>query len=210
VSRRRSGAHGTHVMDIAGGSGGRGEGMGGVAPEADLVFVHLARTTDVLGKGNLGDSASLLEALDFVFSVAGDRPCVVNLSVGAHGGSHDGTTLVEQGIDRAVWLQGGRAVVGSIGNYAVSGAHRHGRLRQGEEEALGLRIPVDDPTANELEVWYGWADRFTTPPSWTPRARRWPRSDPAARRRSWWTGAPSGMSITCAPPAMASIISTCS
>jgi hypothetical protein len=76
VSRRRSGAHGTHVMDIAGGSGGRGEGMGGVAPEADLVFVHLARTTDVLGKGNLGDSASLLEALDFVFSVAGDRPCV--------------------------------------------------------------------------------------------------------------------------------------
>jgi hypothetical protein len=68
---------------------------------------------------------------------------------------------VEQGIDRAVWLQGGRAVVSSIGNYAVSGAHRHGRLRLGEEEALGLRIPVDDPTANELEVWYGWADRFT-------------------------------------------------
>ena len=105
-----AGAHGTHVLDIAAGSG-LGGGMPGVAPEADLIFCHLARTTDVLGEGNLGDSASVLEALDHVFSVAGGRPCVVNMSVGAHGGPHDGSDPGRAGhrpggVTRA-WSRGG-------------------------------------------------------------------------------------------------------
>src|SRR6185503_21178004 len=99
------------------------------------VFVHLAGTADVLGRTNLGDSVTVLEALDFVFQTAGDRPCVVNMSVGAHGGPHDGSTLVEQGIDRAIWLKSGRAVVNSVGNYFSAGAHTQGRLSQdGEAE----------------------------------------------------------------------------
>ena len=157
---RTSGAHGTHVLDIAAGTGSGG-GMPGVAPEADLVFVHLAMTADVLGKGNLGDSATVLEALDFAFTTAGERPCVVNMSLGAHGGPHDGSTLVEQGIDRAVWLKKGRAVVNSAGNYFGDRAHAQGRLAAGAEAELRMSVPAEDPTPSELELWYGGRDRFT-------------------------------------------------
>jgi subtilisin family serine protease len=153
------GTHGSHVLDIAAGNG-RGGGEVGVAPEAGLVFVHLAGTADVLGRHNLGDSVTVLEALDFVFAAAGDRPCVVNMSVGAHGGPHDGSTLVEQGIDRAVWLARGRVVVNSAGNYLRARAHAQGRLRPGGEAELRFSVPPDDPTASELELWYAGADRF--------------------------------------------------
>ncbi len=153
----RAGAHGTHVMDIAAGCDPE-NGMSGVAPEADLVFVHLSRTTQVLGKGNLGDSATVLEALDFVFSTAGDRPCVVNMSVGAHGGPHDGTALLVQGIDRVISLQDGRAVVNSAGNYFNKRAHAEGRALPSGEKLLPFRVPQDDPTESEIEVWYPGAD----------------------------------------------------
>lgn len=154
------GAHGTHVCDIAAGNGAGG-GMVGVAPDADLVFVHLAHTTRALGPGNLGDSAALLEALDFVFEIAGARPCVVNMSVGAHGGPHDGTTLCEQGIDQAVWLLSSRAAVNSAGNYFDARAHAHGRIRAGEEAVLHFDVPGTDRSDSEIEVYYESPDRFT-------------------------------------------------
>lgn len=157
---QRGGAHGTHVLDIAAGSGGN-DGMPGVAPEADLVFVHLARTTEVLSPGNLGDSASVLEALDFVFTTAGDRPCVVNMSVGAHGGPHDGSTLVEVGIDRAVALSSGRAVCNSAGNYRVKRAHTTGRVQADRERVIRFDVPANDPSESELELFYGHIDRLT-------------------------------------------------
>ena len=154
-----TGAHGTHVLDIAAGTR-RSNSGGGVAPDAELIFVHLARTTNPLGTGNLGDSASVLEALDFVFRTAGERPCVVNMSVGAHGGPHDGTTLVEHGIDNAVRFELGRCVVNSGGNYYNKSAHAQGRLMQGAETALTFDVPPRDPTDSELEVWYPGVDRI--------------------------------------------------
>jgi len=155
-----AGAHGTHVLDIAAGNGGGG-GAIGVAPEADLLFCHLSSTVDVLSRGNLGDAGNLLEALDWIFETAGDRPCVVNLSLGAHGGPHDGCTLVEEGIDKALWLKSGRAAVNSAGNYFEAGAHTQGRLHQDGQAVLRVSVPSGDPTESEIELWYSGADRFT-------------------------------------------------
>lgn len=152
------GAHGTHVLDIAAGRD-TGHGTSGMAPDADLIFVHLDKTTRVLGVGNLGDSVAILEALDFVFSVAGDRPCVVNMSVGAHGGPHDGSTLVEQGVDEAVSQVRGRAVTNSAGNYFGAAAHAEGRIAQGETVELPLEVPQDDATDSEVELFYPLSDR---------------------------------------------------
>src|SRR5215510_2347351 len=86
-----SGTHGTHVIDIA--AGVPRVGPGGVAPGADLVFVHMA--PHQRGPQSIGSSVSLLEAIDFIARTAGDRPWVINLSMGAHAGPHDGSTLVE-------------------------------------------------------------------------------------------------------------------
>src|SRR5438552_4278382 len=71
----RRAAHGTHVMDIAAGHGSLLGSARGVAPEAELVFVHLA-TGLRTGEGDLGDSVRILEALDFVRATAGGDPFV--------------------------------------------------------------------------------------------------------------------------------------
>ena len=54
-----TGTHGTHVMSIAAGSGVAGPA--GMAPDADLLFVHLTNR-DTEGLANLGDSVTILEA----------------------------------------------------------------------------------------------------------------------------------------------------
>ncbi len=83
-----NGTHGTHVADIL--AGRPRVGRGGVAPGATIVFVHLA--TEVTGPRSIGNSVSLLEAIDFISRQAGERPCVINMSLGSHAGPHDGTT----------------------------------------------------------------------------------------------------------------------
>ncbi|MFO0524059.1 MAG: hypothetical protein ACK515_27015, partial [bacterium] len=83
VFDNREPAHGTHVLDIAGGSGR----APGVAPRASLAFVELG-LTDVPDRGlksvgaTFGDSVLVLEATKMLFDAAGNRPCVVNLSLG--------------------------------------------------------------------------------------------------------------------------------
>ena len=152
-----TGAHGTHVMDIAAGSGH--VGPAGVAPQADLVFVHLAnRATG--GLANLGDSVRILEAIDFVSRIAGSRPWVINLSVGRHGGPHDGCTLAEMAFDALLEAAPNRFMVQSAGNYHDKGVHASGRLRTGGSRTLHVEVDEADVTPNELEVWYSGGDRF--------------------------------------------------
>ena len=155
----RTGTHGTHVLGIAAGNG-RGGGPEGVAPAADLVFVHLS----MWGKGEqdrIGDSVTIVEALDFVARTAGERPWVVNMSLGRHAGPHDGSTLVEQALDAALTAAHGRAVVQSAGNYFDRRAHSAGQLRPGESRTLGWKTDVADTTPNELDVWYPGQDHIS-------------------------------------------------
>ncbi|MFC3127452.1 S8 family serine peptidase [Pseudoroseomonas globiformis] len=153
-----SGAHGTHVADIAAGTPGPGR-EGGMAPGAGLVFVNLA-AGQLGGLAGLGDSVRILEGLDFVRRVAGRRPFVVNLSLGRHAGPQNGTTLVERAIDALLGAAPGRAVVMSTGNYHLARAHAAGVLRPGRQQELGWRVGADDPTGNELELWYPDRDRL--------------------------------------------------
>ena len=113
-------SHGTHVMDIAAGNG-NGSGVPGMAPNADLIFVNVTHDRDPrkpedIIKTSFGDSVTLLEALKYIFEKAGTRPAVVNVSLGTNGGSHDGTTLVDQGIDVLVSAAPNRAVVIAASN----------------------------------------------------------------------------------------------
>ena len=157
------GSHGTHVMDIAAGNG-RGSGLVGVAPEADLVFVE-ASANDIAWQGpdvvknSFGDSVQMLEAIRFIFDLAGDRPCVVNLSLGTNGGPHDGSSLVEQGIDAMVSEKPNRAVVIAASNSQGDGIHTSGQVpATGVVEDLVWR--VRDQVGGEAEVWFSGAQRL--------------------------------------------------
>ncbi len=158
-------SHGTHVMDIAAGNG-RGTGVPGVAPDADLIFVEVA-STDIAWGGaeavgaSFGDSVQLLEALVFVFETAGPTPCVVNVSLGTNGGPHDGTTLVEQGIDRLLTQAPNRAVCIAASNSFADGIHASGTVSATEKFELPWLIAAQDPTDNELEIWYPGASRLS-------------------------------------------------
>lgn len=153
-----TGAHGTHVADIAAGTPGpRREG--GVAPGAELVLVNLA-AGQLSGLAGLGDSVRILEGLDFIRRVAGDRPFVANLSLGRHAGPQNGTTLVERAIDALVAGAPGRAVVMSTGNYQLARAHATGRLTPGGRQTVSWEVSPGDMTGNELEIWYPDTDRL--------------------------------------------------
>ena len=150
------GAHGTHVTDIAAGNGAIGPS--GIAPAADLVFVHLASRTSRYG--TLGDSVRILEAIHFIDSIAGDRPLAINLSVGRHGGAHDGNSLVEQGMDEFLDSKKNRVISQSTGNYRKADTHSSGLVKPGRKKTFSMFVDRADVTLNELEVWYAGPDRF--------------------------------------------------
>ena len=151
------GAHGSHVLSIAAGSTSAPAGAAGVAPAADLVFVHLA--TGILPEtSHLGDSVRILEGIDFIRRLAGTAPWVINLSLGRTGGDHSGRSLVEMAMDFVVEEGPGHAISLSGGNYYDKTLHAQGIVEAGRAMTLEWRIPPDDPTTNELEIWYSGRD----------------------------------------------------
>lgn len=158
-----SGSHGTHVMDIAAGNG-LGSEKPGAAPKAMLVFVHLANEPSATGPAvvgsEFGDSQQLLDAVRFIFDEAGDRPCVVNISLGTNGGAHDGSSAVEKGIDSMVRERPGRAVVVAAANSFDDGIHASGTVPHGGTVDLSWTVPRAVAGQSELEIWYPGTDRL--------------------------------------------------
>ena len=102
----------------------------------------------------------MLEALRFLFDEAGDRPCVINISLGTNGGPHDGSSLVEKGIDALVAERPGRAVVIAASNSFDDGIHAAGTVPAGGSTDLRWVLPESISAQGELEVWYAGSDRF--------------------------------------------------
>ena len=163
-------AHGTHVSDIAAGSGGA-TGRPGVASGSDYIFVDLDGG-DVPTGDALISSRKLIEAVDYIFDKAAElgRPAVVNLSVATHGGPHDGSTPAEQWFDLLLQTPG-RAIVVSAGNFREGRSHASGTVRPGAPQMLRWEVRPNDPTVNELEVWYAGElslNVVLTPPGGSP------------------------------------------
>ena len=152
-------SHGTHVMDIAAGNG-RATGHPGVAPEADLIFVELG-SGGVGQAQSFGDSKNLIEAVEYIFShaTALGRPAVINLSVETHGGPHDGSTPAERWFDRLL-DEPGRAIVIAAGNSRQDQSHTSGVVQPGTPHQITWTTEENDPTKNELEIWYAGQHRL--------------------------------------------------
>jgi len=152
-SRLQAPAHATHVAAIAAGT------YIGQAPDADLVFVHLSNK-DLRPDQHLGDSVRILEALDFVRTIAGDTKLVINQSVGNHGAPKDGSSMVVRGIDAFINDRPATILCQSTGNYYAARAHHKGIVRPGKKRTFTFKVDKADRTDNELEVWYSGRDRF--------------------------------------------------
>ncbi|MEO1088531.1 MAG: S8 family serine peptidase, partial [Acidobacteriota bacterium] len=153
VNRARL-THGTRVTDIAAGASPDDSSPSGVAPAADLVFVANNTQSEALG-----DSANTLDAIAYIFALADalGKPAVVNVSQGDHIGPHDGTSLLELGIDQLL-ERPGRSVVKSAGNSAGRGAHASGRVKPGEVERVELLISAEDRSPDTVDIWFSDRD----------------------------------------------------
>jgi subtilisin family serine protease len=149
------GAHGTHVMDIAAGNGNAG--AHGVAPGAQLVFVHVRAKayTDIAPIS----PAAVLDGVSYVFWRARQEglPAVVNLSLNGNSGPHDGTTPIDIAFDRLL-RQPKRAIVVSAGNYRDAGLHASGAVAHYAPRTLTWRFREADRSPNQLEIWHEATD----------------------------------------------------
>lgn len=150
--------HATHTMGIAAGNGRASKEQPtapwgkytGVAPKASLIYVN----TGVSGTKGLADLAAVAGAVDYIFTRAGDTPCVVNISLGDDLGPHDGTSLVERFIDTKLNERSGRAVVIAAGNSRLSGQHTEVVIPDIGDVTMVLSVdrPVSD--AEAWQIWY--------------------------------------------------------
>lgn len=163
-------AHGTHVMDISAGSA---PDYPGIAPDADLIFVHLGLPAPiVIEEQSLGSTSRLYEAVEYIFNKADAQsqalgrpvPVVVNISLATNGGPHDGTTLVEEMFDALLSQKPGRAIVVAAGNSFHHNIHTASHVAPGSHTDIEWFIeslaPQNWGQRQELEIWYHPQDEF--------------------------------------------------
>ena len=163
--------HGTHVTGLAAGDGSATGGgapawrFPGMAPGAGLLVVR--------GGDTGADAAALLDGVAWMVARAEELglPLVVNLSIATQSGPHDGTTLLERGLDA---LAGpGRLFVTVSGNQGNNANESPPFVRQalhamgsapGEHGIVVPAYTAAPGTFNDgavFELWYDGADALT-------------------------------------------------
>lgn len=166
VRHQDTNGHGTHVAGIAAGSSPT---FPGVAPGADLIVVH-ANLTRV----------NTTNAIQYILETASglNRPCVVNQSQGFLRGPHDGTTLTELFIDRALG-RSGQAYIVAAGNFATDNVHHDGQVPA--NGSTTFQIDVTPPWGSaSLEVWYRTGPQMTVSIADPAGTTHGPHPQPAA------------------------------
>jgi minor extracellular serine protease Vpr len=117
-------SHGTHVANIAAGTGA-GTQYKGVAFESELVFVQLMRS-----------ASAYIDAIHWIeqYAASVNKPFVVNMSFGGHRGPHDGTDAQNQAID--LMAGPGKIFVGSAGNNGNGNFHLHRNFSDNNDTLL--------------------------------------------------------------------------
>jgi hypothetical protein len=165
--------HGTRVMDFAAGgidpmhrqvgdqgllfplpSGSGGASASDAAGQADIVFVQMPRRA-MLDASGAWLTVHVLDAVHYVLSRAGDDArVVVNISLGAFAGPHDGSSLLESALDALIEQHAPRlSVVVAAGNSYRQAAHAELALPPGQTGRLRWDVPVDDRTETFVELW---------------------------------------------------------
>lgn len=134
--------HGTHVAGICAGNGEGAIRYRGCAYEADLLIVKLGRSVN----SSYPTTTQLMQAADWAiqFAIQQNKPIAINLSFGNNYGAHDGTSLLEQFLNRLsqVWKC---MIVAGTGNECSSGIHYHAKLPLTGRNSTLLSCPNSSP-----------------------------------------------------------------
>lgn len=174
-SQRDTGSHATHVASIAAGNRG-------VCPHALLagVLISLAGPDDAVAvkRSTFSDSSRIVDAVAYLTQLAEELklPLSINISLGANGGAHDGSSATARWLENllgapgvAITVAGGNAgQIESLGpgdlGWMFGRVHAMGKIpSRGLQHELDWVVAGDgvvDASENELEIWYGAQDRF--------------------------------------------------
>ena len=154
ASRKTELVHGTHVLGVAAGRG-LADCPPGVAPGAALAFVHLRPGALV----SSGDPADVFDGVCAIFlrSTQLGLPAIVNLSLGANWGSHDGNTVYDGALD-ALLARPGRAITVAAGNEREAKLNIDGTVVAGRPAQLRWAFGAGDRTANTLRIFSDASD----------------------------------------------------
>ncbi len=172
-SQMETGSHGTHVASIAAGNRG-------VCRAAGIVAVLVSIPEDELDRRmSFYDSTRLAHAVDYLLAVADElkRPIAINISLGTNGHAHDDSAPITRWVDASL-TRPGRSLCVAAGNAGQERAETEGDVgwimgrvhAEGQIAARELVSDIEwfvvgngiaDISENELEIWYGPADRFS-------------------------------------------------
>lgn len=124
------------------------------AGQADILFVQMPQRAMQDASG-AWLTVHVLDAVRYILERSGDAAAVVvNISLGAFAGPHDGSSLLEAALDELIEQHAPRLqVVLAAGNSFQLAAHASLELPAGATRQLRWHVPVDDPTENFVEVW---------------------------------------------------------
>ena len=165
-------AHGTHVMDLA-----CGYDPAENRHDRPIICVQLptAITADTAGTrldGFVLDGIRyILERADLIASCAGSDllPVVINFSYGLIAGPHDGTSELEDAIDKIVEARNEIAPFAMsipAGNSHLSRTHAQIAFKDASERLdLTWRVQPDDRASSFMEIWMPYRPLGGTPPT---------------------------------------------
>ncbi|MCY7315779.1 MAG: hypothetical protein LH480_09195 [Rubrivivax sp.] len=171
--RLREAAHGTHVVDTGAGRVVGSTPRSSSKPDADdaasavpLIFVDVPGLVEHDTTG-ASSAAFVLDALHYIRLRAGSQAqVVVNISLGALAGPHDGSSLLERAMDDLLQRDGRMAILLAAGN-AGDGEHQRwhafGNLDGGATAALDWRLHPEDATDSFVEIWLQSRDGAALP-----------------------------------------------
>ncbi|HEU4713851.1 MAG TPA: S8 family peptidase [Pyrinomonadaceae bacterium] len=154
-----AGAHGTAVAGIAAGSPTPLGLYPGMAPEAQLVLVSYRNDVQI------GSSAFVMDAIKYILDIAKreNKPVVINISQGDNLGAHDGTSLLELGIENFL-AQERLLIVNSAGNGRGSARHTEGQVNASGFVDVPFTITASQASlvdGETIDLWYDGRDRFS-------------------------------------------------
>jgi subtilisin family serine protease len=145
-------SHGAHVADVA-----CQVAVPPAAGERPVLAVQLpVKTVEEMSWTTLSPQIfnGLLYMVHKVAAIGGAQvPLVVNISYGMIAGPHDGSHLLEAGIDFLVSAFPGLHVVLPAGNNHLSRCHAHFSVARNRTATLHWRVLPDDRTGSYLEIW---------------------------------------------------------
>ncbi|MCV2419885.1 hypothetical protein [Paucibacter sp. DJ2R-2] len=158
--------HGHQVLDIAGGlareqalpasavpmrSGDRADPV----EQAELLFVDVPEPGPEDSSGAAAD-AYILDGIHYILRRAGPRARVlINISIGALAGPHDGHSLLEEAMDELLLSHPQLAITVAAGNAAQEPWHARGQLDpQMQKAGLHWHTIPGDATDSFMELWF--------------------------------------------------------